>query len=345
MKTNSFLRGVNLGGWLSQCENRRGHAHYGTFITKADIKRIAGWGMDHVRLPIDVSEFAKPDDTLNEEVMPYIDRALDWCFSCGLNVQLDMHKAPGHDLANGDCNPLYFDDALQARFFTLWQRIARRYLHCGNELRFELLNEPTTRNSYAVSRLMHRAIQSVRQVDSQRVIVACGSRYDHVDHLSKVLVDDDPNVLYTFHFYEPEMFTNQGWAQAHGLPHPGYEGKLHYPGELDGLAEHVRTHPESADTWGRYLGRKNDLANLQDYFAQAADFMQWTGKRLYLGEFGITCYADESDRCKWVGDVIRLAEAHGIGWCYWNYKEMDYGLVDIHGHVIHPALMEVVKRA
>ena len=42
-----YQRGVNLGGWLSQCVSMD-EAHFDTFITEADIARIAGWGLDHV---------------------------------------------------------------------------------------------------------------------------------------------------------------------------------------------------------------------------------------------------------------------------------------------------------
>lgn len=42
-----YSRGVNLGGWLSQCPYQQ--AHYDTFITEKDIETIASWGLDHVR--------------------------------------------------------------------------------------------------------------------------------------------------------------------------------------------------------------------------------------------------------------------------------------------------------
>ena len=47
----NLKRGVNLGGWLSQCVKET--EHYESFITREDIKNIAKMGFDHVRLPID----------------------------------------------------------------------------------------------------------------------------------------------------------------------------------------------------------------------------------------------------------------------------------------------------
>jgi|LSQX01.3.fsa_nt_gb aryl-phospho-beta-D-glucosidase BglC (GH1 family) len=51
-KFNGFKAGVNLGGWISQY-HQANKEHFDSFITEADIARIAGWGMDHVRLPMD----------------------------------------------------------------------------------------------------------------------------------------------------------------------------------------------------------------------------------------------------------------------------------------------------
>ena len=46
-----FQKGVDLGGWFSQCDHSE--ERYDTFITKEDFSIIKGWGCDHVRLPID----------------------------------------------------------------------------------------------------------------------------------------------------------------------------------------------------------------------------------------------------------------------------------------------------
>ena len=33
-----FKKGINLGGWLSQCRDKYNEEHYGSFITEADIE-------------------------------------------------------------------------------------------------------------------------------------------------------------------------------------------------------------------------------------------------------------------------------------------------------------------
>ena len=46
---NGYMHGIDIGGWLSQCDYSK--EHLDNFITEEDIKRIKGWGCDHVRVP------------------------------------------------------------------------------------------------------------------------------------------------------------------------------------------------------------------------------------------------------------------------------------------------------
>ena len=46
-----YRRGVNIGGWLSQCVHT--YEHYDSFVNEADFKNISSWGLDHVRIPVD----------------------------------------------------------------------------------------------------------------------------------------------------------------------------------------------------------------------------------------------------------------------------------------------------
>ena len=45
-----YEKGVDFGGWLSQCSEYTDH-HYKTFIVKEDFAAAASWGIDHIRWP------------------------------------------------------------------------------------------------------------------------------------------------------------------------------------------------------------------------------------------------------------------------------------------------------
>ena len=139
---SGFQKGVNLGGWLSQCPHTK--AHYDSFISSDDIRVIAGWGADHVRLPIDYEVFEAPDGTWLDCGFARVAEALQWCKDCGLNLVIDLHKTAGYSFDSGEAESGLFDsEALQERFYRLWEEIARRFGGETDCVVFELLNEVT----------------------------------------------------------------------------------------------------------------------------------------------------------------------------------------------------------
>ena len=138
-----FMHGVNLGGWLSQADETTTE-HYKTFITEEDIKALAKMGLDHVRLPVDYTLIETEDGEPIEEGYKYIDRAVAWCEAHGLNILIDMHNTYGYTfdpLAVGADREIFFrDEALQKRFYKMWDRLSCVYGSHKNTA-FELLNE------------------------------------------------------------------------------------------------------------------------------------------------------------------------------------------------------------
>ncbi|MCR5566855.1 MAG: cellulase family glycosylhydrolase, partial [Clostridiales bacterium] len=84
MKDYGFYRGVNLGGWFSQCDYSRERLDH--FIEEKDIDVIAGWGLDHVRIPMDYNVLEQADGSLSQEGFDRIARAVGWCEKRGLKV-------------------------------------------------------------------------------------------------------------------------------------------------------------------------------------------------------------------------------------------------------------------
>ncbi|MFN3866522.1 MAG: glycoside hydrolase family 5 protein, partial [Demequina sp.] len=232
----NFARGVNLGGWLSQYR-QYDHEHFRTFITRPDIEQIAAWGFDHVRLPVDypVLEADDAHGQPREEGYAYIDDCLQWCADAGLAVILDVHEAPGftfrNDLEEGDAagNTLFADPAVQDRFVALWETIVRRYADAPVPMIFELLNEVTLPDNGPWNALATRTVRAIREVAADAVVMIGGTHNNAVAGLAGLVEIDDPNLVYTFHTYEPLYFTHQNapWAAGPrewgGTPtYPGY---------------------------------------------------------------------------------------------------------------------------
>lgn len=71
-----YTRGVNLGGWLSQCPHTR--ERYESFLGEEDIRRIRDWGLDHIRVQCDYELVEDENGAYREEGFAYIRRAIDW---------------------------------------------------------------------------------------------------------------------------------------------------------------------------------------------------------------------------------------------------------------------------
>ena len=141
-----FEHGVNLGGWLSQCDYSKDRLEH--FIVEEDIKRISDWPVDHVRLPIDYNVLQDQDGTFIESGFEYVRKAIHWCRKYGLNIILDLHKTAGYSFDQGEKEAGFFDNSkYQEIFYSLWEEMAKRYAKYGDHVAFELLNEVTDKNT------------------------------------------------------------------------------------------------------------------------------------------------------------------------------------------------------
>ena len=140
LKEMGIVRGVNLGGWLSQCDYSEERLQH--FIEAKDFAVIASWGLDHVRIPVDYNVLETEDGEALERGFERLDFAIAECEKNGLKVVLDLHKTAGYSFDAGEKQTGFFEnEALQERFCRLWERIARRYGALSDRVVFELLNE------------------------------------------------------------------------------------------------------------------------------------------------------------------------------------------------------------
>lgn len=335
---DGFRRGVNLGGWLSQFPaNQENHAD--AFIRESDIEQIAQWGFDHVRLPVDFQVIEHPQEpgSVREEGYGHIDRCLEWCARRGLGVVLDLHEAPGFTFINdlesetAHRNTLFSSAETQDRFVALWERIVRRYANTDVAVVFELLNEVTLPTNEPWNALAGRTLTALRDAAPQATFMVGGTDNNGVSGLDGLLVTADPGVLYTFHLYDPLLFTHQNapWAV---VPRTWGQSPA-YPGELPHLDAFARAHPEWADGLVPLVGRHLDRAYLEEVIAPALDFAAAHGKTLYCGEFGVADWVEPGSRRAWLADVIALFNEHRIGRAIWTYKALNFGLVTAKGDV------------
>jgi hypothetical protein len=337
-----YTAGVNLAGWLSQYL-AYDHSHFKSFITEQDIQRIGGWGMDHVRLPVDYPVLEADDQPFHylDSGLDYLDQCLAWCKRAGLALIIDLHKAPGYNFADFTASTLFNDSEHQERFLALWVALAHRYKNEGDSLTFELLNEIVLPDSRPWNLLAQRAIQAIRSVDEQRTIILGGNYYNSIAGLSGLELYRDPHLVYTFHFYEPMVVTHQKapWVE----PLKVFNQPVGYPGVCENLGDFLRLHPDFQPFLQSYAGIKLDKEYLRRLVQPALEFRTRAGQPLYCGEYGVIDRASTATRLNWHRDFIDLLREYRIPRACWSYKAMDFGLVDLHGQVIDQHIVNIVS--
>ncbi len=344
MNRSALKVGVNLGGWISQYPDYD-YQYFDTFITREDILRIADWGMDHVRLPVDypvLEQDSRPGMYL-ERGFGYIEHCLDWCRENHLNTILDLHKAPGFSFDTLDQNTLFGSPILQERYLALWEGIARRFLGRLDEtLAFELLNEIVLPDSAPWNSLVRRVLERIRSIDAKRLIIIGGNRYNAVDELPNLELFDDANILYTFHFYSPLAVTHQKAPWVPALV--DYNREVDYPGEAPDLAAFLDAHPEHRARLGVEAGVRFDRQYLDRTLAPAVDFSRRIAQPVYCGEFGVYNKVNMATRLNWTRDYVALLNEYAIGHAIWNYKSLDFGLVDRDGKIVNQELVKIASQ-
>lgn len=328
-----YSRGINLGGWLSQCPLKQ--AHYNTFITEKDIETIASWGLDHVRLPVDYEVIEVSDDTEAYAGFKHIDNCIRWCASNGLNLIIDLHKTPGFSFDSVAANSLFDDAALQLRFLNLWKEIATRYAPYKDTVAFELLNEIVEQDSTRWNALARRTIAEIRQHAPETKIVVGGIQWNSVHTLALLDQPYDENIVYTFHFYEPFLFTHQRAEWVEQLP----DSSMDYPGELSVY----RSTSAAIVAFGSGLHAEgiNEMgpAYIESLVRNAIDVAAERKVYLYCGEYGVIEHAPSPGVVNWYKDVHAIFEQYHIGRAAWTYKSMSFGISDRYDSSITPQII------
>lgn len=281
---------------MSQCDYST--ERLDCFITEKDFEIIASWGIDHVRLPVDYDVAELMDDGIAR-----IRRAVDAAKRSGLNVMLDLHKAPGYSFDAGENESGFFDNReYQERFFRLWERLAEEFGRDHEYVAFDLLNEITD-ISYLPEwkRIAAECIGRIRRFAPDSVIVIGSYNYNDVRAVRDLDAPQDDLVAYSFHCYEPHDFTHQG---AYWDPNLDREKRI------------------------AFKDSGTDADMFEGLFESALEKAAEYGADLYCGEYGVIDVASPEDALEWYKVINSVFERHGISRTAWSYKEMDFGLAD-----------------
>ena len=334
-------KGVDLGGWFSQCVHTP--EHYDSFITAPDFDVIRSWGADHVRVPVDYDLLEDKIGAPRESGYARLREAVENCRRCGLNMILDLHKTAGFsfDAAEGEAG--FFESAAyQERFYRLWERIAGYFRDDTDILAFELLNEVTEKKYRDTwNRVAAECIRRIRAVAPDVKILVGGYWHNSAVAVKDIDVPYDKNLVYNFHCYEPLIFTHQG---AYWMPKMDRAFRISVAAPFSEMARADREMGTlSCAGYEKYApGTVLSAAYFEDFMAEAAAAAEAKGVPLYCGEYGVIDCATPEDTLAWYRMIHDAFEKYGIGRAAWSYRRMDFGLSDPRMDGVRAELVKVL---
>lgn len=305
-----FSRGVNLTGWFQV--NSPGKIQF-TKFTRKDIADIKSLGCDVIRLPVNMHGMTSgsPSYTLDPLYLSFLDSVVAWCEDLKIYLILDNHS---FDPA-GDTQPGIADILIK-----VWSQTAAHYKDRSSYILYEVLNEPHGMSTSVWGPIQNQVITAIRAHDTKHTIVVGGSGWNTYTELKNLPVYSDANLLYTFHFYDPFMFTHQGatWTDPSMGPLSGVRFPYNQP-EMPVCPDALK------GTWIESGLINYPLQGNVEYVKQLIDhavaFRNSRNVKIFCGEFGVLMkYSDDKDRCYWYGIVKDYLEEKNIPWTIWDYK-------------------------
>ena len=305
-----FHKGINLTSWF---QTDGAHQIQFTRYTKTDFENIQSLGCDVIRLPINLHAMTggAPDYIFDPVFYRFLDSAVSWAEDLHLFLILDNHSFdPSVNTDPG------IGDVLNK----VWKQMAEHYKDRSDYIIYEILNEPHGIDDQVWSRIQGDAIKTIRSIDTKHTIIAGPASYNSYNVLKYMTVYDDDNIIYTFHFYDPFVFTHQGasWTDPPmvslaGVPFPYDASRMPAcPPDLAGtwINSALNDYPSQGNT--EYVKSLLDIA---------IDFRKKNNVPLFCGEFGVldlNCTND--DRVQWYEAVRKYLEENDIAWTTWDYQ-------------------------
>jgi endoglucanase len=321
-------------------------------LHKDELARLKQVGFDFVRLTVGLGIFLSANEEQGKELDSIVVDRVSQAIDAGFNVIVDFHpisqdprfppvaftRAPGQPLVEA------FRDLLMRTAVNL-SRLPR------GRVVLEILNEPTTRDWGQDEKALWQSTQksyfdSIRSVAPDLTLMVTGCcnccglellALDPRNYLGK-------NVYFTFHFYSPHAFTQQGsFDKKNLMASTRFLRNVPFPLDAASLEEVERRararleaeNIEDPQTRSRAV-RGIDVAvselrkiSMPDQIDQVFDKnLAWARshdiapQRIFLGEFGVMRpNVDPASRRNWLDTVREAAERRNMSWAYWSLEQ------------------------
>lgn len=304
-----FKKGINLTNWFQVNEIRQVQFN---LYTKKDFEQIKSLGCDVIRLPIHLHSHTNgyPNYEVHPLLFEFLDEIVTWCETLGLHLILDNHTFDSLG---------YTPPKLDNPLLKIWPQVAAHFKDRYKNIYYEILNEPNGISDQKWNEIQIKVINAIREKDKIHTIIIGPANWNNYQNLKNMPVYTDKNLIYTFHFYEPFLFTHQGatWTT------PSMEALKNIPFPF--LKSNMPVLPSILKgTWieNAYNGydKIGSIEFVKEQLSIVSKFSKERNVPIFCGEFGVySPYSVNVDRIKWYEIVRKELESLGIPWTIWDY--------------------------
>jgi endoglucanase len=304
-----FSRGVNFTEWF---ETQSAESIIFTKYTEQDFSDAKSLGVDVIRLPIRMHSMTGPgpEYRIDSMLLRFLDMAVDWAEKYEIHIIIDNHSFdPAKDTAND----------IDAILLPVWTQMAEHFSKRGDYVLYEVLNEPHGISDKRWGEIQGMVIDTIRKYDTRHAIVVGGTNFNSIDKLHSIPRYNDSNLIYTFHYYDPFMFTHQG---ASWSPPMEYLGGVPFPYNAKRMPI---LHNKIRNTWiannlRNEYKRESDVVYMRKTLDKAVAFSNERGVPVFCGEYGVYDFVSPpADRAVWYEVATDMLDKRNIPRTSWDY--------------------------
>ena len=311
---SKFGRGLNITRWFCYQQNASDANHFQHYLLPEDLATFKRLNVSWIRLCVS-PEVIYQDGQPNLKNLPYLDAGIGKLKKANLLTVLDLHD-------NGQLK-LDQPDHDNDGFVSFWRAMANHYKgQSESTLVFELLNEPQfNQNPQVWHALQEKTVEAIRAVDPKRTIMVSGISWSGIEALLNLPPLKQKNLLYTFHCYDPFLFTHQG-ASWVGDPPKGLQS-MPFPSSPELVKVALSKSPASDEgAIVDYGAHRFDANYVKERIAKGASYGHLHHVPVVLGEFGAYPPVSPVDsRGRWFSAMAAAIQIANVSSALWGYDD------------------------